>query len=83
MHTWNEINTYEDLESLIENGRIKESFWVNSTEVNKLLNVREIRSGDYGTVYFKNLTEIGILETVDCDFSFFGNIKSLKNLRYV
>ena len=83
MSYWKEIYSYKELHNLIQDGVIKESFWVNSTTVNKLEGVREIRTGEYGTVHFKNLIEIGELEYIDCDFSFFGNLKSLNNLKYV
>jgi hypothetical protein len=45
--------------------------------------VKEIRIGNNGTVYFKNLVDLGDLEYVDCSFSFWGNMSSLKKLKYV
>ena len=83
MGYWKDIYTYEDLDSLIVNGIISESFWVNSTVVNKLLGVREIKIEKFGTVHFKNLIDIGELESINCNFSFWGKIESLNNLKYV
>ncbi len=78
-----EIYSFKELESLIHNGIITDGFWVNSTSVNKLEGVKEIRAGEGGTVHFKNLIDIGDLEYIDCGFSFFGNLHSLNNLKYV
>ena len=78
-----EIYNYQQLSSLIKDGIITKSFWVNSTSVNKLIGVKEIRLGKYGTAHFKNLVDLGELEYVDCDFSFFGEVESLGKLRYV
>ncbi|MCK4814379.1 hypothetical protein KA005_01305 [bacterium] len=83
MSYWKEIYTYEELHNLIQDGVIKESFWVNSTTVNKLEGVREIRTEGTGTVHFQNLIEIGELEYIDCGFSFWGNLQSFNNLKYV
>lgn len=78
-----EIYNYHQLRSLIKDGIITKSFWVNSTSVNKLIGVKEIRLGKYGLVHFNNLVDLGELEVVDCNFSFFGEVESLGKLRYV
>jgi|GEM_PF-1136487 len=83
MSYWKEIYTYEQLHSIIKNGVITESFWVSNSSVNKLLGVKEIKIGPSGIVHFKNLTDIGDLEYIDCEFSFWGNINSLKKLKFV
>lgn len=83
MSYWKDIYTYDQLNSLIKDGVITESFWVNNTSVNKLQGVKEIRIGQSGIVHFKNLTEIGDLEYIDGEFSFWGNISNLRNLKYV
>lgn len=80
---WTEIYTYEDLNAITHSGIITESFHVNSTTVNRLKGVKEIRTGSMGSVYIKNLIDIGELEMTDCSFSFFGNLQSLNNLRYI
>jgi hypothetical protein len=78
-----EIYSYTELNKLIHNGIITESFWVSSTLVNQLKGVKEIRIGNLGSVHFQNLIDIGELEYVDCSFSFFGDLHSLNNLKYV
>lgn len=83
MSYFKEIYSYADLEKLIHNGIITESFWVSSTLVNKLIGVKEIRAGNLGSVHFQNLIDIGELESVDCSFSFFGDLHSLNKLKYV
>lgn len=83
MSYWEDIYSFEQLHSLIEDGVITKSFWVNSSDINKLNGVKEIIIGDNGIAHFKNLVDIGDLEYVDCDFSFWGNMNSLKKLKYV
>ena len=83
MSYFKEIYSFQQLHSLIENGVITKSFWVNSTDINKLIGVKEIRIGNNGIAHFKNLVDLGDLEYVDCDFSFWGNLNSLKKLKYV
>lgn len=83
MSYFEEIYSSEQLHSLIKSGVITKSFWVNSTNVNMLNGVKEIRIGNNGTVHFKNLVDLGDLEYVDCSFSFWGNMISLKKLKYV
>jgi hypothetical protein len=83
MSYFEEIYSFEQLHSLIKSGVITKSFWVNSTNVNMLNGVKEIRIGNNGTVHFKNLVDLGDLEYVDCCFSFWGNMISLKKLNYV
>ena len=83
MSFFEEIYSFEQLHSLIKCGVITKSFWVNSTNVNILNGVKEIRVGNNGTVHFKNLVDLGDLEYVDCDFSFWGNMNSLKKLKYI
>jgi hypothetical protein len=83
MSYFKEIYSYEELNKLIHNGIITESFWVSSTLVNKLIGVKEIRIGSLGSVHFQNLTDIGELEYIDCNLSFFGDLNSLKNLKYI
>lgn len=78
-----EIYTYEQLDLLITNKIINKSFWVNSTLVNELKGVNKILIEEYGSVYFKNLINLGELEHINCDFSFFGSMKTLGRLKYV
>ncbi len=78
-----EIYKLKDFQSLIENGVITKSFFVESTVINKMIGVKEIRTGFDGTAYFKNLVDLGDLEYVDCNFEFSGNLHSLKKLKYV
>ena len=81
MSYFEEIYSFEQLHSLIKSGVITKSFWVNSTNVNMLNGVKEIRIGNNGTVHFKNLVDLVDLEYVDCSFSFWGNMISLKKLK--
>ncbi len=83
MSYWKEIYSYEQLNSLIKDGVIRESLYVNSNNVNILKNVKKICIGPLGSVHFNNLVDLGELEDIDCEFSFFGNLKSLNNLRYI
>lgn len=79
-----EIYEYSELEGIIRDGIITDSFSVNSSNVNILKGVRKIKvKEEYGNVYFKELLDLGELEEVNCNFSFFGDMKSLNNLRYV
>ena len=79
MSYWKEIYSYEQLNSLIKDGVIRESLYVNSNNVNILKNVKKICIGPLGSVHFNNLVDLGELEDIDCEFSFFGNLKSLNN----
>jgi hypothetical protein len=83
MSYWKEIYSYDELNALIVDGVITQSIWVQSTLVNRLSGVKEIRTGGQGIVFFRNLVDIGELECVDCDFIFSGNLISLNNLQYV
>ena len=83
MSFFEEIYSFEQLHSLIKCSVITKSFWVNSTTVNILNGVKEIRVGNNGTVHFKNLVDLGDLEYVVCDFSFWGNMSSLNKLKYI
>ena len=78
-----EIYSDQELESIIKNGVIEESFWVNSTSVNNLSGVTEIRNGKNGVAHFKQLNNLGELKFVEGGFSFFGPIISLNNLQYI
>ena len=79
----NEIKSYEELNSLIEDGIIRQEFWVDNPNVNKLIGVKEIRTEDHGSVYFKKLVDIGELEYINCGLSFFTNLTSLNKLKYI
>lgn len=83
MSYWIEIYNYDQLNSIIKDGVIRESFNVNSSNVNVLNKVRKICVGPLGSVHFNNLIDLGELEYIDCGFSFFGNLKSLNNLKYI
>jgi hypothetical protein len=83
MSFFEEIYSFEQLHSLIKCSVITKSFLVNSTNVNILNGVKEIRVGNNGIVHFKNLVDLGDLEYVDCDFSFWGNMSSLNKLKYI
>lgn len=83
MSYFEEIYNYEQLNSLIKDGIITKSFWVNSTNVNRLKGVKAIMVGENGTAHFKSLIDLGEIEYVDCSLSFWGNLKSLRKLKYV
>ena len=78
-----DIHRWEELKRLIKNNRINYGINVKSTLINKLQSIKSIKPPKGGSVNFEQLDELGIIETIESDFTFCGNLKSFGNLTHI